>query len=75
MNTIVAVAIVSIVLNPLLYRAMPAFERWVSRQPALWRLLNALARAPDGADAAGRAGRGLRRTAPSSSATARRAAR
>ncbi len=55
MNTIVAVAIVSIVINPPLYRAMPAFERWVSRQPRLWRLLNALARRPDGADAAGRA--------------------
>ena len=54
MNTIVAVAIVSIVINPLLYRAMPAFERWVSRQPRLWRLLNAFARRPDGPDSAAR---------------------
>src|SRR6185503_149049 len=48
MNTIVAVAIVSIVLNPPLYRALPAFERWISGQPRLWRLLNLFARRPDG---------------------------
>jgi monovalent cation:H+ antiporter-2, CPA2 family len=43
MNTIVAVAIVSIVLNPPLYRALPAVERWASERPRLWRLLNGLA--------------------------------
>ena len=48
MNTIVAVAIASIVLNPPLYRALPAFERWVSEQPRLWRLLALLARRPHG---------------------------
>ena len=31
-NTIVAVAIVSIVLNPLLYRAIKPLERWVTRR-------------------------------------------
>ncbi len=43
MNTIVAVAIVSIVLNPPLYRALPAVERWASERPRLWRLLNGFA--------------------------------
>lgn len=40
MNTIIAVSIVSIVLNPLLYRSVGPLERWVSRRPALWRVLN-----------------------------------
>jgi CPA2 family monovalent cation:H+ antiporter-2 len=48
MNTIVAVAIASIVLNPPLYRALPAVEQWISGQPRLWRLLNLFARRPDG---------------------------
>jgi CPA2 family monovalent cation:H+ antiporter-2 len=39
-NTLVAVAIVSIVLNPLLYRAVPRVERWAAAQPRLWKLLN-----------------------------------
>jgi CPA2 family monovalent cation:H+ antiporter-2 len=38
-NTIVAVSIVSIVMNPLLYRVVTPVERWVSRRPRLWRLL------------------------------------
>jgi CPA2 family monovalent cation:H+ antiporter-2 len=39
-NTLVAVSIVSIVCNPLLYRLIPAVEQWASRRPRLWRLLN-----------------------------------
>jgi CPA2 family monovalent cation:H+ antiporter-2 len=39
-NTIVAAAIVSIVLNPLLYRLVSPLERWAAHQPRLWRLLN-----------------------------------
>jgi CPA2 family monovalent cation:H+ antiporter-2 len=39
-NTLVAVAMISIVLNPLLYRAVPGVERWVAAQPRLWKLLN-----------------------------------
>jgi CPA2 family monovalent cation:H+ antiporter-2 len=39
-NTLIAVAIVSIVLNPLLYRGVPYVERWASERPRLWRLLN-----------------------------------
>ena len=56
MNTIVAVAIVSIVLNPPLYRALPGVERWVSGRPRLWRMLNVMARRPDGPDGAAPAG-------------------
>jgi CPA2 family monovalent cation:H+ antiporter-2 len=50
MNTIVAVAMVSIVLNPPLYRALPRLERWAAERPRLWRVLNALARHPEGPD-------------------------
>jgi voltage-gated potassium channel Kch len=39
-NAVVAASIVSIVLNPLLYRAMPPIERWVSARPRLTRLLS-----------------------------------
>jgi CPA2 family monovalent cation:H+ antiporter-2 len=39
-NTLVAAAIVSIVLNPLLYRAIEPLDRWVAARPALARLLN-----------------------------------
>jgi len=46
MPTVVAVAIVSIILNPPLYRAMHVVERWASERPRLWRLLNAWARKP-----------------------------
>jgi K+:H+ antiporter len=44
MNTIVAVSIISIVMNPLLYRMVSPVERWTSRRPLLWRLLNPGAR-------------------------------
>jgi CPA2 family monovalent cation:H+ antiporter-2 len=39
MNTIVAVAILSIMLNPILYRAIDPLERWVAARPALSRAL------------------------------------
>jgi CPA2 family monovalent cation:H+ antiporter-2 len=39
-NTLVAVSMVSIVVNPLIYRAIPAIDQWTSRRPRLWRLLN-----------------------------------
>ena len=39
-NTLVVVAIVSIVLNPILYRMVPRVENWVSARPRLNRLLN-----------------------------------
>jgi CPA2 family monovalent cation:H+ antiporter-2 len=39
-NTLVAVSIVSIVINPLLYRSIPRVERWASKRPRLWKLVN-----------------------------------
>ncbi len=39
-NTLVAVSILSIVINPLLYRSVPAVERWAMAWPWLWRVLN-----------------------------------
>jgi CPA2 family monovalent cation:H+ antiporter-2 len=41
MNVLVAAAIVSITLNPIFYRAVDPMERWLSRHPRLWKLLNA----------------------------------
>jgi CPA2 family monovalent cation:H+ antiporter-2 len=40
MNAIVTVSIVSIVLNPLLYRAIHPVEQWVAQRPALYRVLD-----------------------------------
>ncbi len=40
MNALVAAAIVSIMLNPLLYRAVDPLESFLRRRPRLWRLLN-----------------------------------
>jgi len=40
MNALVAVAIVSIMLNPLLYRAVPRIEKWAASRPSLWKVLN-----------------------------------
>lgn len=40
MNPIIAVAIVSIMLNPLVYRLVGPLDRLVERHPALWRILN-----------------------------------
>jgi CPA2 family monovalent cation:H+ antiporter-2 len=39
-NTLVAVSIVSIVVNPLLYRFVTPVERWAAARPRLWRLVN-----------------------------------
>ena len=39
-NTLVAASIISIVVNPLLYRAIEPIVAWVSRRPALCRVLD-----------------------------------
>ena len=39
-NTLVAASIVSIVVNPLLYRAIDPIDRWVASKPLLRRLAN-----------------------------------
>jgi monovalent cation:H+ antiporter-2, CPA2 family len=39
-NTLVAAAMVSIVLNPVLYRAVAPAERWLAARPRLWTLMN-----------------------------------
>jgi CPA2 family monovalent cation:H+ antiporter-2 len=39
-NTLVAVSIISIVLNPLLYRTVPHVEKWVSAHERVSQLLN-----------------------------------
>lgn len=40
MNPLVTAAIVSIMLNPMLYRRLGALEAWLARHPRLWRWLN-----------------------------------
>jgi CPA2 family monovalent cation:H+ antiporter-2 len=40
MNAIVTVSIVSIVVNPLLYRIGPSIQRRLAARPGLWRVLN-----------------------------------
>ncbi|HEY7513441.1 MAG TPA: cation:proton antiporter [Vicinamibacteria bacterium] len=42
-SVLVACALVSISINPLLFRLLDPFERRLRRHPALWRLLNARA--------------------------------
>jgi CPA2 family monovalent cation:H+ antiporter-2 len=39
-NVLVASAIISITLNPLLFRALPKTEAWMRGRPRLWKLLN-----------------------------------
>lgn len=39
-NALVAAAILSITVNPLLVRALPFVERWLAGRPWLWKLLN-----------------------------------
>ena len=39
-NALVAVSIISIVINPVLYRLTGPIERWASQRRRLWRLLN-----------------------------------
>jgi CPA2 family monovalent cation:H+ antiporter-2 len=60
-NTIVTVAIVSIVLNPLLYRTIGRVEQWASRRGRLSKLLNVgagISTAEAATAAARRSGRG-----------------
>jgi CPA2 family monovalent cation:H+ antiporter-2 len=40
-HLLVATAIISITLNPLLFNSMERMERWLKSRPTLWRLLNA----------------------------------
>jgi CPA2 family monovalent cation:H+ antiporter-2 len=40
-NAVVATALVSIALNPLMYRMVDPIERWARRRPRLWRWLTA----------------------------------
>lgn len=40
MNSLVTVAIVSIMLNPMLYPALTSLEAFLKRRPRLWRILN-----------------------------------
>jgi CPA2 family monovalent cation:H+ antiporter-2 len=47
-SALVAAAIVSISINPLLYRAVGPVERWASRRPGLWKRLTARQRTPGG---------------------------
>jgi CPA2 family monovalent cation:H+ antiporter-2 len=42
-HILVAAAMVSITLNPLLFGSIDSIERWLSRRPFLWKLLNARA--------------------------------
>jgi CPA2 family monovalent cation:H+ antiporter-2 len=42
-HVLVACAIISISLNPLLFRSIGPVEKWIERRPRLWRLLNARA--------------------------------
>jgi CPA2 family monovalent cation:H+ antiporter-2 len=46
-NTLVAVAMISIVLNPVLYRATGGVERWIAARSRIWRLLNRAGAAPE----------------------------
>ena len=39
-NTVVIVAIVSIVVNPLLYRAVAPLDRWAAARPRRWAFIN-----------------------------------
>ena len=53
-NGLVAAAIVSISVNPLVYRTVGPLEQSLARRPGLWRLLNARSRVPvDGVPFAG----------------------
>jgi CPA2 family monovalent cation:H+ antiporter-2 len=42
-NLLVAGAILSITLNPMLFRSLPRIEQWLKNHPRLWSLLNARA--------------------------------
>jgi CPA2 family monovalent cation:H+ antiporter-2 len=51
-NTLVAVSIISIILNPILYRTLPHVERWAASYPRLWKWLNPPLHSADGATGA-----------------------
>ena len=42
-NMLIAAAIITISLNPLLFRSLGDIEQWLQRRPRLWNLLNARA--------------------------------
>lgn len=42
-NVLVASAIISISLNPMLFRQIPRIEKWLDRHPRLWAVFNARA--------------------------------
>lgn len=44
-NVLVASAIISITLNPMLFRSLPKMEAWLKARPELWRMLNRRAEA------------------------------
>lgn len=51
-SVVVACALVSMMLNPLLFRGLDPIDAWLRRHPRLWRLLNARAdRRTDGVNA------------------------
>jgi CPA2 family monovalent cation:H+ antiporter-2 len=50
MNALIAAAIVSIMLNPVLYRATGPLNAFLRNHPGLWRLLNRTARKAAGED-------------------------
>ena len=64
-NALVATAIVSIVLNPLLYRAVRPIERWIAARPRLRSLIDRGPSTPLDAAPHGRPGRPTRNIAPS----------
>lgn len=45
-NAMIATAILSIMVNPMIYRAVGPMEAWLVRSPWLWRLLNRDSRRP-----------------------------
>lgn len=39
-NLLVACSIITITLNPMLFRLIPTIERWFQKHPAIWRFMN-----------------------------------
>ena len=76
-SLLVACALVSITLNPILFASLDRIEAWLRRRATLWRALNAGSAAPRGGERHDRRRpwRAPRRRSRSSSATARSAAR
>jgi CPA2 family monovalent cation:H+ antiporter-2 len=55
-NAIIVAAIVSISVNPLLYRLVEPLEAWAARRPRLWNWLNSRVRKQSGVDSVSSAG-------------------